>query len=299
MNIGIYLRSIGERTETLCYESIAQHIPKENIHIIKNIYPSYKAFWKMFRHARKQKYDWFLGIDADVVLREDWLSVVQTALNTSVAKNTFRVQFEVFDKITQQKLIRGNNWYNRRFLRKTYIYYALIYLCNLFFQVGWHLGLNKHIYTKPESFLINMYAYFESLPEIRFTVPLGWHGYEQTYAEIFRQYALRKHREPLFAKNNKLSFLDANQITQLQRNKDFERIAANLGWNNTKLTQRNKHIDGREILNIENFLEKNKIQKKSKLIKNLATFYQENPLQPVDEVVLKKSTVAIAPPTRP
>ena len=43
MKFGVFIRSIGERTEKLSYESVKQSIADENIHIIRYYYPATKA----------------------------------------------------------------------------------------------------------------------------------------------------------------------------------------------------------------------------------------------------------------
>ena len=59
INFGVIIRSISERTENICYESCEKAIPKENIHLVKNIYPSFRAHIKTFEIAINHKYDWF------------------------------------------------------------------------------------------------------------------------------------------------------------------------------------------------------------------------------------------------
>ena len=69
MKFGIFIRSVGERTEKLCIEACKQSLDSSKIHLIKNYYPAHKAYAKMFRMADELGYDWYLGLDADVILK--------------------------------------------------------------------------------------------------------------------------------------------------------------------------------------------------------------------------------------
>ena len=59
MKIGVYVRSIGERTERLCLESCYQYVDPSDVHLLKNYFPSYEVYREMFKRANKSEYDWF------------------------------------------------------------------------------------------------------------------------------------------------------------------------------------------------------------------------------------------------
>ena len=61
IRFGVIIRSIEERTESLCYDSCVTFLPKDNIQIVRNIYPNFRAYIEMFRIAIDQKYDWYLA----------------------------------------------------------------------------------------------------------------------------------------------------------------------------------------------------------------------------------------------
>ena len=67
MKFGVYVRSIGERTERLCLESCYKYVDPSDVHLLKNYFPSYNVYREMFNRADKSDYDWFLAVDADIV----------------------------------------------------------------------------------------------------------------------------------------------------------------------------------------------------------------------------------------
>jgi len=75
MRFGVFIRSIGERTEQLCAESCYQCLPPENVHILRNYYPSYNVYRAMFQEALKLGYEWYMGLDADVILLPGWMKI--------------------------------------------------------------------------------------------------------------------------------------------------------------------------------------------------------------------------------
>ena len=107
MKLGIYIRSIGERTEKLCLESCRQCVPDKDIHLLKNYFPSYNVYKEMFKRAMKTDYDWFLGLDADVVLAPNWYEKIQKRLPRIEVEKVFQFLFPCMTLFMTRLFIAG------------------------------------------------------------------------------------------------------------------------------------------------------------------------------------------------
>lgn len=276
MNFYVFIRSIGERTERLCLESVAQKIPKEKIIIIKNLKPSYRAYEKMFDLAKLYKCNWYLGLDADVVLKNNWYEIFLKKIkeNSKIINNIFRIHFMVADKITGRTLSRGNNFYNGKYTDK----------CKEFMQENIQLSEDKNkklnedtkkYIMKPESSLEYHMKDKLGVDRLGFSDLIGWHGYEQSYKEIFRQYLVRHHRDQSFLEKYNMNFLSKKSQNHLLEINDIDRYVANLGWNSYEDFELN-NIDASIYEKIGLSLDKNNIAEKETLNDSLADFYKKN-----------------------
>lgn len=256
MKFGVIIRSIGERTEKLCFESVEQYVNQSNIHIVKNRYPSYNAFIEMFRLAKINQYDWYLGLDADVILARNWFdkfNVLLTKINTD---KLFRIQFYLKDNISEQAIVRGNNFYHGK-----YTDYALKYMkyFALLSKIGFLasiLRINKGYIYKPESSLRGILKTNHNFECYIDKSTIGFHGFEQYYYEIFRQYFVRRKRNPEYSNKKHFNFLSFKKQNELLANNDLEKYVANIGWNISKKYPIN-NIDARKISIFSNILENN------------------------------------------
>ncbi len=283
MNFGVIIRSIGERTEKLCYDSVAQFIKKENIHVVKNLTPSYKAFLEMFKIAKKEKYDWFLGLDADIVLNKNWYSYFLEAIKTFNYDTVFKITFAVNDCITNKVLHRGNNFYNgkfielsEKFLRKNIEIGRKWNKYRLFYKF---LGYKKSCFLKPESEIVlhmkKKKIFLKGSSNI-----IGWHGYEQYYKEIFRQFVLRYNRDKNFSQNFGINeiytmniFDKANQ-NKLLENNDKDKYVANIAWNYAKNLKLNQ-VDTSILQHISEILKTYDIIEKKEITFTIKNFYEK------------------------
>ncbi len=275
MNFGVIIRSIGERTEELCYESVRQSVAESDIHILRNYYPSYKVFLEMFKIAKKMEYDWFLGLDADVILCENWLDLFKSKIENKNCDDIFRVQFYVKDGITFNNLVRGNNFYNGRFLELSTKYLKE----NIRIGKYWFLykrgNYNTGYFTKPETSIRTHFREKKDILDAIYDEIIGYHAYEQYYSEIFRQYITRKQRDAGFATKHGNGFLCAENQQTLLHDNMMEQYIANIAWN-TGDDFTVKHVDGRIRGKIEKYLfEKYNICENSKLNISLKDFYKK------------------------
>jgi len=274
MNFGVFIRSIGERTERLCQESVAQYVPNQKIHILQNYYPSYKAFLTMFELAKAHKYDWYLGLDADVILKKDWLQTFENKLNEPDTDKLFRIYFYTKDGVTYQKLVRGNNWYNGKYTDMNIKYLKKNIRIGKYWFYYRYQGLSSGYFNKPETSIRTHMKQNHNILDKTFEELIGWHGYEQYRSEIFRQYVTRYKRDPNFISNPSNEFLADQYASQLYGEQKYDQYTANRAWNQAKDFNL-KHIDGR----IKPFLEKKMAQlgleEKQPLTLALDNFYSE------------------------
>lgn len=281
MKFGVFIRSIGERTEGLCYEAVAQSVPEKDIHLLKNYYPSYRAFMQMFELAEHHRYDWYLGLDADVVLLKNWWEIFENKLRNPEIDQYYRLHFHTHDYITHRNLIRGNNWYNgkytalcKKFLKKN------IHIGKYWF-VYKYLGYVRGYFIKPETSIRTHMRDKLNVLDCTFDEVIGLHGYEQYNAEIFRQYVTRYHRDPMFIHQEGNQFLRADQQSQLKASQDYDRYVANLAWNWAQ-THKLRSVDGRIKGRIERVLESYGIAEKQPLSLGIDDFYANS-----DQLALK------------
>lgn len=202
--IGVFIRSVGERTERLCIEACRSCLPAEQVHLLRDFTPSYRVYEEMFRRAATAQYDWFLGLDADVVLRSDWLGLAKQYY-AQVSKGDWLV----FSLAVQDPFLgvidRGNHFYNGR--------HALAAL-----EV---LTTKTRSSLKPESSICHFLPY----PDPHFMESIiGYHGYEQFYRDIYKRFWLQAQRKPTLEKQ--FPFL----YTKDEMHDTREREIARLGW---------------------------------------------------------------------
>lgn len=208
MNIkfGVFTRSVGERTEHLCLESVTKEMTAGRVHLIKDRFPAYRAFEEMFSLALEHSYEWFLGLDSDVVLERGWSQWILNKISMLDEPTVYNFSFPVKDYFIG-KADKGNHIFNGRYTKD-----AL------------HILLNRTKFLgKPEStiknYLSGLASTFYELEEC-----LGYHGYEQYYKDIFYRFYLQRARNRDF--RSKCPFLNKSFSGELPL--DYK--VARLGW---------------------------------------------------------------------
>lgn len=281
MKIGVFIRSVGERTERLAYDSVAQAVDKENIYLLKNYYPSYKAFLKMLKIAQKKRFDWFLGLDADVVLKNGWFNSFLNFINEREASEYFRIYFNVFDRVTQKRLVRGNNFYNGKYVDLCIKYLKQNINIGRFWFYYKRKGFNSGYFTKPETSIRTHMREKLKVYDIALDELIGWHGFEQYYCEIFRQYVTRFHRDVNFINKDNF-FLMKEEQQKLFRKKDYDRYVANIAWNSAN-RWRIKRVDARLNSEYSDFIRQFRLTEKEPLESSLDDFYKKYLLPDFDD----------------
>ena len=271
MHFGIYIRSIGERTEQLCIDACGQYIDLKDIHVLRNYFPSYNVYREMFNSAIKSEYDWFLGIDADVILYEDWFKTVQKDIERCINKKVFKFTYLVDDYIFREPIDRGNHIYNNAFSK-----YALKELKKNIFISKLPRFLKKYYqsgrYLKPETSLRGRLLKTNNLLNFNYTEVIGVHGAEQYLSEVFRRFTVRANRNPEYI--NKYNFLNESNQKSLYQHGDIDRYVANVGWN-YGIKHPIEKVDARTPKRYRKMLEEIGITERNKINKDLTWFYNK------------------------
>jgi len=80
MKLGAIVRSCGERTERLCIDSLKNELYKGDIKIIRNVYPFKETLKRCYSTAIQEKFDWYLCVDADMIMIRGWRELLETRL---------------------------------------------------------------------------------------------------------------------------------------------------------------------------------------------------------------------------
>ena len=171
----IIIRSVGERTESLCRKLILdQGVPEEAVFTI-NEAPFSKAMKVGFEIAMAEKRPWTYCVDADLLLRpRSILNMIEHA--DKQQQNVCEIQGFILDKFFGGARMGGVHLYRTSLLGR---------VIELIPPEG------KNI--RPETHALN--AMRESgYPAITVNELIGLHDFEQTYADIFRKCFVQAHK---------------------------------------------------------------------------------------------------------
>lgn len=203
---GIFIRSMGERTETLCLDSVRKTYGLKNVHVIKGVSPAYKAFEIMFRKALENRYDWYLGLDADVVLLPNWLRDIKQIIENRGGLSLFSFSLPMIDPFIGS-VDKGNHIFNGNYTDRA-------------LKV---LRTKTRFSLKPESSIKSHVASTESI-YFQENQPIGLHGCEQFYKDIAYRFFLQRLR-----RNNRQ--VAAKLRKEARRNPVSDFRVALCGWN--------------------------------------------------------------------
>lgn len=275
MKFGVIIRSIGERTARLSYESAKAFAPPgTTFHKLENLFPAYQLYQNMFQLAVQENFDWYFAVDADVILLPSWPDVIQRAIDTfSSDPNVFRITMLTNDVLSQRWLSAGVHLY-----RGTHSAHLLSTITQL---IEKHDTTNPqlNILIKPEGMttqaLIREGGKLEHINE-----RVGYHGVEQFYAEIFRRFLVRRIREPEYHRQSTFltKWLDPRNAQKLLQQDDMDGYVANMAWNTTDTQFNIMSNDGRIKDDINIWLQNAGILEKGPLTMSLDDFYRQYPI---------------------
>jgi hypothetical protein len=246
-DILVVIRTSGERTFPLTYESISNQVRSTNI-IVINKAPFYQAVVEMFKLAKSKRHTYLLSLDADVIL--DPMAVSKIISNTKKydAMKTFRIYHNVQDKFFGN-MACGNNLFFNRWSGDCY---------NYLLKDG-DSSLNR-----PESVNVDNFARRFKLESHNVNETIGQHQYHQYYSHIYNSI---RNRIIKSNPNNKQVML--RKITQAKarepKDNDYHIAweAANAGLKTEKMI-----LDFNKYTDISNILEQYKITEKEIITNN-------------------------------
>jgi len=176
MDLLVIIRSVNERTESICIEKILdQGILPENVVIVKES-PFANTLKKSFEIGVERNKKWTLCIDADVLLKsQSIVSIIEYADKQD--NKTFEVQGYVLDKFIDGPRMAGNHLYRTEFLP-------------IALEI-WPIVKDE---IRPEGSLLKLMA-SNGFPYVIYNEILGLHDFGQYYSDIYRKSFIqsRKH----------------------------------------------------------------------------------------------------------
>jgi hypothetical protein len=171
----VLIRSVGERTETVCRELIlSQDIPPENIIVIKKT-PFTLALQAAFETGIAYNCPWTFCVDADVLLLPGSIQKM-LALAEKQKSNVCEIQGRVLDKFLGGPREAGNHLYRTSLLK--------IALENL------PLDPNT---LRPETDTLSTMKQ-KGYPHVSVSLLVGIHDFEQYYRDIYRKCFVQAHK---------------------------------------------------------------------------------------------------------
>lgn len=177
--VTVIIRSVGERTESICRELIiSQGVPSQAL-VIVNETPFSQAMRTSFRIGLEYDRPWTFCIDADLLLRPGSIQHM-LEMATQQPKNVCEIQGLILDKFFSGPRPAGNHLY-----RTTVLDHAL------------RLIPEEGIDIRPEHYTLQaMQA--QGFPWINVPYLVGLHDFEQYYRDIFRKCLVQAHKHQHF-----------------------------------------------------------------------------------------------------
>lgn len=191
---GVIITSNNERTEKACLEAF-KNFNSENVHLVKNFYPAIEAFKEVCKISLKKKYDYIFNVDADVILLDRWFEIINHSIinDDNFFLKTFTINDKYFDNID-----KGNKLYN----------------CKYFNELLNKIDLNYKLILKNPKPMGFTNRYIDAKHEyIELEKPIGIHGYEQYYIDIYYRFYLLKIRYKNF-NHKKMNFKSIDDLKE-------------------------------------------------------------------------------------
>ena len=162
----VILRSIGERTTSLCYKLIKKQISEKNIHLVRET-PNVKAIRKYYEIAIESNKKWTFVIDADILIKTNCINEF-FYYTKNVSKNIFCIEGFIIDKFLDSPRPGG------RILRTSLL------------QTAYKLIPDAKDTIRPDSYIRNSMQKL-GYNFIKTNIIIGLHDYEQYYKDIYRK----------------------------------------------------------------------------------------------------------------
>lgn len=172
--VTVIIRSVGERTESICREIISKQIPEKNIFIVGEI-PFSATLKKSFDLGIAEDRKWTLCIDSDVLLADGTIDKMLKIAEMQ-PENICEVQFHIFDKFFNMRRQAGNHLYRTSLLHE---------VIRRIPEEGINIRPEFHTLTIMKE---------AGFPYISFDETIGCHDYEQFNSDIFRKMYVHAHK---------------------------------------------------------------------------------------------------------
>lgn len=178
-NVTVIIRSVGERTESLCRQLVLQQVPEENVRIVSNT-PFSATLKDSFNEGIESRLKWTLCVDADVLLCPEAIGRL-VAMAEKTGDGVCEIQGLILDKFFGGSRHGGPHLYRTSLLPKA-----------LDLIPGEGTDLRPEYYT-----LQAMKA--SGHPWVRKSEVLGVHDFEQYYCDIYRKCFVQAHKHDYLA----------------------------------------------------------------------------------------------------
>ena len=163
----VVIRSVGERTEGLCYDRLRCQIPEHNIHLIHET-PFSQALRKTFQIGLQDNRPWLFVVDADVLVMPRIVDKM-IAYAETLDEKVFCVIGMIIDKFLQSPREGGVHLYRTKWLRQAV-----------------SIVPDPYQAIRPENFVIRTMNR-NNFRLVRTDVLTGLHDFEQFYRDIYRK----------------------------------------------------------------------------------------------------------------
>ena len=177
-NVTVIIRSVGERTESLCRSLVSQQVPEDSIAVVREA-PFSAALVESFQVGIKRGLPWTLCLDADILLRPDAIEDLLHAAQ-GIEDNVCEIQGLVLDKFFGGPRVGGPHLYRTSLLPR---------VLDLIPKAGCDL--------RPETYALEQMKGLGN-PWRQIPIVLGLHDFEQYYRDIFRKSFVQAHKHPDF-----------------------------------------------------------------------------------------------------
>lgn len=172
-NCSVVIRSVGERTEQICFDITRRQITDPKfIHIIRNS-PFIEAISRGMDLTLDSGNQYALFLDADVLLLDDALQMMLSQIK-QINYPFFMCNFAILDYQFGCSTYAGVHFYNSEYFKLAKNY----------------LDESKNE-QRPESNIYYQIALKNNIPSVGNATIVGLHGYEQWYADSYRTMFVR------------------------------------------------------------------------------------------------------------
>lgn len=249
LKIGAIVRSVGERTEKLCLESLRTALPEKDVVLIRDVSPFLNTLKACYEAAIKHKFDWYLLVDADMVMKDGWYSLIihklQATPNTYLYwEFTFRLKDLVEPKnIDAIHVVNGR--YSEELLRSA----------------------NKvKNGMKPEGSVRDDMINRTGAKRLITKDVIAYHGYEQYLLDVYYRFYNRACRDPKYVEKRGLfKKLDTD-----------DKKIGKMGWDYGIKNRNLKFLDSRDkCVPVDDFVKGFGFKERRHITYKLSTFYKK------------------------